>query len=78
MRSISAISFSGLGPGIEKRFFASCFKFSSVSRKNKDFFENGRSADEQLIPYGMSNIVLEAQLYLKSVYMGIKSIHFTL
>ena len=36
--AISATDFSGLGPGIDKRFFASCFKLSLVSRKNKDFF----------------------------------------
>ena len=35
---ISATSFSELGPGIDKRFFASCSWLSLVSRKNKDFF----------------------------------------
>ena len=77
-RSISAISFSGLGPGIDKRFFASCSKLSLVSRKNKDFFENGRSADDQLIPFDMSNIVVEAHLYPNWAFMDIKLIHFTL
>ena len=35
--SISAISFSELGPGISKRFFASYSWLSLVSQKNKDF-----------------------------------------
>ena len=35
--SISARGFSGLGPGIDKRFFVSCSELSLVSRKNKDF-----------------------------------------
>ena len=39
-RWISAISFSGLGPGISKRFFASYSWLSVVSQKNMDFFRN--------------------------------------
>jgi len=60
---ISATGFSGLGQGIDKRFFVSYSWLSLVSRKNKDFSENGWSADDQLIPSGMINIVVEAPLY---------------
>ena len=59
---IYATSFSGLGPGIDKRFFAPCLWLSLLSRKNKDFSENIRSTDDQLIPFGTSNIVVKALL----------------
>ena len=46
---ISALSFSGLELGIDKRTFASCSWWSLVSRETIDFSGNGQSRDDDVI-----------------------------
>ena len=46
---ISATCFSGLGPGIDKRFFASYFLFSLIFRKIRIVSGNGQSCEHWVL-----------------------------